>query len=288
MNIATFSIAAYDAEEKAWGIAVASKFLAVGAVVPWARAQVGAVATQAYANTTFGPRGLDFMKKGLSAKETLQHLLADDPESQIRQVGLVDTQGNAVNFTGQDCKPWAGGITEAGFTVQGNLLTGPEVLEAMCESFARNSGNLPERLYVALSAGDQAGGDKRGRQSAAILVVKAGGGYGGFNDCWVNYRVDDHPNPVHQLGKLLKLHILHNETSPPEDQAVLHGEQLRQLQAVMARMGLYDGERHGEYDEPTRAALEALVINENIRDRTDIPRGSMDVIALDYILKRFE
>ena len=285
MEINTFSIVAFDAETQAWGVAVASKFLAVGSVVPWARARAGAVATQAWANTTYGPHGLSLMAQGASAEAALQQLLAEDKTPHVRQVGLVDRQGHAAQFTGESCKPWAGGIIGPGFAIQGNFLAGKIVVEAMAEKYTESSGWFPERLYAALLAGDRAGGDQRGRQSAALLVVKENGGYGGFNDRWIDYRVDNHPDPIPLLGELLSLHIVHNETGPPEDRVALIGEPLRKLQNLMKHRGIYNGEAHGRYDHPTQAALDELVRRENVRDRTDIAKGYMDQIALDFLLR---
>jgi uncharacterized Ntn-hydrolase superfamily protein len=175
-RLSTFSIVAYDAALHAWGIAVASKFPAVGAVVPWAQAGTGAVATQSYANTTFGPKGLELMSKGRSAQEALNDLLANDEERELRQVGIVDAQGRSATFTGEDCFEWAGGKTGENYCVQGNILTGPEVIDQIASAFEDSKKDFPERLLEALLAADQAGGDRRGKQSAAIYVVKPEGG----------------------------------------------------------------------------------------------------------------
>ncbi len=199
----TFSIVACDLQEQSWGVAVASKFPAVGAVVPFARAGAGAVATQSFANTSFGPRGLDLMGSGLSAQEALEELLKDDPDREQRQVGLVDLKGHSATFTGSGCFSWAGGLNGEGYAIQGNILAGGKVVPAMEKAFLKAKGNLPARLFAALKAGDRAGGDKRGRQSAAIYVVKPNGGYGGYLDRWIDYRVDDHDDPVPRLGELL-------------------------------------------------------------------------------------
>ena len=282
--IATFSIVAHDPEEQAWGVAVASKFLAVGSVVPWARAGAGAVATQAFANTSFGPRGLSMMERGQSAEDVLATLIAKDEGRPRRQVGFIDQAGCSATYTGVDCKPWAGGYAQRGFAVQGNLLEGPSVVESMAEAFTRQAGSLPQRLFAALLAGDRAGGDKRGRQSAAMLIVKEAGGYGGFNDCWIDYRVDNAADPVEQLGELLRLHIIHNETSPREQQVTLRGEILQNLQALMTKRGFYADDIHGKYDAATRQALAMLVAHENINDRTDLEQGRMDLIALEHLL----
>ncbi len=283
----TFSIVAYDPEEPAWGIAVASKFPAVGAVVPWARAGAGAVATQSYANTAFGPRGLELMENGLSAQEALDRLLAEDEGRERRQVGLVDAQGNAATFTGSECHGWAGGLTGTGYAVQGNILTGADVIQAMARAFEESRGPLYRRLHASLLAGDRAGGDRRGRQSAAILVVKPEGGYGGFNDRWVDYRVDDHPDPVPRLGELLDLFELYFGESPPEDRLPLRGETLRALQRIMRNLGTYEGPDHDKLDEATRRALNALIGNENFEERASVDQGWIDRPVFEYLMKRF-
>jgi len=285
----TFSIVAYDAEEDAWGIAVASKFLAVGAVVPWARAGAGAVATQSYANTTFGSEGLELMASGLSAQETLARLLDADPQSDQRQVGLVDAHGNAATFTGGACHAWAGGLTGDGFVIQGNILTGEDVILDMAVEFGRiREKNIIWRLYGALLAGDRAGGDRRGRQSAAILVVKPNAGYGGFNDIWADYRVDDDPDPVHRLGELLELHDLYFGESPVSERVLLSGDSLSHLQEIMKKLGYYAGSIHGQYDAPTRAALEIFTGNENFEERVDLTSGSIDRPVIDYLVRRYK
>src|SRR5512138_779976 len=200
-KIATFSIVACDLKARAWGVAVASKFPAVGAVVPWARAGSGAVATQALANTSYGARGLELMAGGATAADTLDKLLARDPEKEQRQVGLVDAHGHAASSTGSGCMDWCGALTGRGYAIQGNLLTGVEVVQQMEHTFLDTHGELPERLFAALEAGSRAGGDRRGRQSAAIYVAKESGGYGGHNDRWIDLRVDDHLNPIGRLGE---------------------------------------------------------------------------------------
>ncbi len=283
----TFSIAGYDPEEQAWGVAVASKFLAVGAMVPWARAGAGAVATQSYANTSYGPRGLEMMASGLSAGETLARLLEDDPEREKRQVGLIDSRGEAATFTGKACHPWAGDLAGKYFAIQGNILAGPQVVEAMANAFLETEGNLPARLYAALLAGDRAGGDRRGRQAAAIYVVKPHGGYGGFTDRWVDYRVDDHPDPVARLGELLKLHGLYFGKSAPQERLALQGDVLRRLQDIMRQAGHYRGESTGEMDAVTRKALDAFIGSENFEERCDPEEGWIDRPVFDFLASRF-
>lgn len=206
------------------------------------------------------------MQAGLTAHEALQKLLAEDDERTSRQIGLVDTQGNAATYTGKACHAWAGELTSNGYAIQGNILTGAEVIQAMESAFNNTVGNLPTRLHAALMAGDRAGGDRRGRQSAAILVVKPQGGYGGFNDRWVDYRVDDHNDPVTRLSELLKLHDLYFGKSPLEDQIFLPGEKLIKLQTIMKRLGYYSGPQRGVYDPATRTALETFIGNENFEE----------------------
>lgn len=286
-RVCTFSIVAYDSDGPAWGIAVASKFPAVGAVVPWARAGSGAVATQSYANTTYGPRGLQLLGAGGGADAVLQELIEGDENRATRQVGLVDAQGGGATFTGDECHEWAGGFTGEGFAVQGNILTGPEVARAIAETYMATQGGLPERLMAALLAGDRAGGDRRGRQSAALLVVKAEGGYAGLNDRWIDYRVDDHEDPVPELNKLLELHHLYFEESPREDQLDIRGEVAADLQAIMADLGYYQGAPSGAWDPATREALVAFVGAENFEDRTDLERGVIDRPVYDYLRRKF-
>jgi uncharacterized Ntn-hydrolase superfamily protein len=283
---ATFSIVAFDPARQEWGVAVASKFLAAGAVVPWARAGAGAVATQSYANTRFGPEGLDRMAEGLSAEETLAHLLAADPEREKRQVGLVDRAGRAAAFTGAECLPWAGHQIGEGFCCQGNLLVDARTLEAMAETFVKATGELADRLVAALLAGDRAGGDRRGRQSAAILVVREGGGYGGFNDRYMVLRVDDDPDPVAKLKDLVELHHLYFGTPRPEDRIPIDAALAREIQRLLRHVGLYTGEITGVYDEATRRALETLFGIENLEERWQ-PGDAIDRVAWEFLRRRF-
>ena len=284
----TFSIVACDSDEGAWGVAVASKFPAVGAVVPWAKAGAGAVATQAFANTSFGPHGLELMASGLSAEAALEELLKDDEEREQRQVGLVDAQGLAATFTGSECFEWAGGLTGPGYAIQGNILGGEQVILAMQQVFVKRQGQLPARLYAALLAGDRAGGDRRGRQSAAIYVVKPGGGYGGTTDRWVDYRVDDHDDPVPRLGELLELHELYFGKSDKKDHVPLKGEALQQLQEILIHLDYMEGKADGVYDELTKTALRAFTGNENFEERCDLEAGWIDRPVLKYLLKKFK
>jgi uncharacterized Ntn-hydrolase superfamily protein len=288
LHPSTFSIVACDPDSSELGVAVASKFLAVGKVVPWARAAAGAVATQSYANTSYGSRGLELMENGLTAAEALQVLLADDPQPELRQVGMVDARGNVATYTGKSCHDWAGGLTGTDFAAQGNILASADVIQAMAGAFSSSTGNLAWRLYRALVAGDRTGGDRRGRQSAAIYVVKPGAGYGGYDDRWIDYRVDDHPDPVKRLGELLEMHDLFFEKSSSSDQVELSGEHLCLMQDIMARHGYYGGDIHGRYDAPTRAALEVFIGNENFEERVDFNNGRIDQPVFQYLLRRFQ
>lgn len=204
--VATFSIVGYDAETGQLGIAVQSKFFAVGAVVPWAEAGVGAIATQSWANTTYGPNGLKLLKSGRSAEQTLKRLIADDPGHATRQVGIVDAKGNVANYTGDECNEWAGAVSGEHYTAQGNILAGEDVVKAMGKAFEETEGELADKLMAALFAGQDKGGDTRGQQSAALLVVQEGRGYGGFNDRYIDLRIDDAEEPIEELQRLLELH----------------------------------------------------------------------------------
>ncbi|HTK83399.1 MAG TPA: DUF1028 domain-containing protein [Bacteroidota bacterium] len=203
--VGTYSIVGWDSLTGDLGIAVQSKFLGVGAVVPFAKAGVGAIATQAFANTTYGPEGLRLLEQGLNPQFVIEGLTKPDSGASRRQVGIVDAQGNSFAYTGTGCQQYAGHITGRGYSVQGNILAGEGVIKAMARTFEMTTGTLAERLISALEAGEKAGGDKRGRQSAALLVVRDKGGYGGFNDRFIDIRVDDNPTPLPELRRLLSL-----------------------------------------------------------------------------------
>lgn len=252
----TFSIVARDASTGDLGVAVASKFLAVGAVVPSARAGVGAVATQAAANVAYGPDGLRFLASGLAAPDVLEWLVAADPERGTRQVGIVDDTGASATHTGEACLQWAGGRTAAGVAVQGNILTGPDVVDAMLETYLATAGALPDRLIAALAAGDAAGGDLRGRQSAALLVVRASGGYGGGNDRWMDLRVDDHAEPIPELVRLRVVAHLLMERPEIGDLAAIDEDMAAELRRRLTSLGWMPG-RSGETARTIRAAARA-------------------------------
>ncbi len=202
-NIGTFSIAAYDPATGELGVAVASRFFAVGTVVPWAKAGVGAIATQAFANTSFGPRGLELLEQGLSPEAALEKLLKSDDHPERRQVGIVAAGGKSATYSGKACLSWAGGRHGLNYACQGNILAGPQVVANMEKAFLNTKGSLAERLFAALSAGNAAGGDARGKQSAALIIVKDKGGYGGYTDRYIDIRVDDSPQPFKELKRLL-------------------------------------------------------------------------------------
>jgi uncharacterized Ntn-hydrolase superfamily protein len=282
----TFSIVAGDPVTGDLGIAVQSKFLAVGAVVPWAKAGVGAVATQAWANTSFGPDGLAFLSAGFSAQETVARLAASDPGSAHRQVGVVDARGQAATFTGSQCMHWAGGRTGPGCACQGNILVSEATVSAMAETFERTAGGLWDRLVAALAAGQAAGGDSRGQQSAALLVVREGGGYAGRNDRFIDLRVDDHPAPIEELRRLLDLHKLYLFPSDPADLLPIDEEITHELQAILRRQGHLPGPASGVYDQATQAGMRRLIGVENLEERWR-EDGRIDRVVLEFLRRRF-
>ena len=254
---ATFSIVARDPETDAVGVAVQSKFIGVGAVVPFASADAGAVATQSFANVAYGPDGLDLLQEGKSAEETIEELTGNDDEAESRQVGIVGRDGSVAAFTGEECFDYAGDIQGENYTVQGNILENRETLSAMAETFEETEGGLPEKLIAALHAGNAAGGDKRGEQSAALYIAKPEGGYDGKNDRWVDVRVDDHEHPIDELERVFKLYdvtLLSREE--PDETRELDGEAAREVTCVLADLHLYDGTPSEEFGDPERGALE--------------------------------
>lgn len=278
----TFSIVAYDPDAREWGVAVQSKFLAVGSVVPWAEANVGAVATQAFANPRYGPDGLALLRQGLSAEEVVERLTEADEGRAHRQLGVVDAQGRAAAFTGRECYAWAGHVVGAGYACQGNILAGGQVVEAMAEAFERTRDRpLAERLVEALRAGQRAGGDARGQQSAALLVVKEKGGYAGLSDRWIDLRVDDHPEPIEELARLLRLHQLYfGET---RERVRLDEALTRRVQEMLRDLGYYRGEVTGRLDEATQKALEDFHNVENLEMRRQPEPDVLDAEVLRFL-----
>ncbi len=267
----TFSIVARSADGAAHGVAVASKFLAVGAAVPAAAAGVGALATQSYANLAYRPQGLALLSTKVEAADVVAGLTAADPGRAQRQLGVVGVSGDGATFTGQGCHAWAGGLTGDGFAVQGNILTGPQVVEAMRDAWLASSPTeaLAYRLLAALRAGDAAGGDSRGRQSAALLVVAAGQGYGGTSDVLVDLRVDDHPEPCEELVRLLDLHEMLFGKPDPARMMPLEGELAVEVSSLLGGAADLD------------AALASWAGVQNLEER--LTPGKIDPIVLAHL-----
>lgn len=278
--VATFSIVGFDPATQELGIAVQSKFVAVGAVVPWAKAGVGAVATQSYANTSYGPEGLALMASGRTAQETLDLLIAKDEGREKRQLGIVDGQGRTATYTGSECFDWAGGVAGQNYAAQGNILVSEATVQAMGRTFEQAEGCLAERLLAALDAGQQAGGDSRGKQSAALLVVREQGGYGGYNDRAVDLRVDDHPEPIQELIRVYAIYSLYFADPAtakviPIDETI-YGD----IVNALAKLNYLDP---GSSDEDTvYEAFTAFVHTENFEERLR-PRGEVDQAVLAYL-----
>jgi uncharacterized Ntn-hydrolase superfamily protein len=258
--VATYSIAACDLEAGQWGVATQSKFLGVGSVVPWAEPGVGAVATQAYANPRYGPEGLALLREGLSAGEVVERLTAADDGRDHRQAGVVDAQGRGASFTGKECMDWAGGRTGDGYAAQGNILVSAETVDAIAETFERAQGTLAERLLDCLDAAQAAGGDRRGQQSAALLVVERDGGYAGLSNEVVDLRVDEHERPLEELRRIYVMHQAIFGKTPAEEWLDVDEELAAELSDRLARVG-YEGEL-GE-------AFVRWTGNENLEERVD-------------------
>jgi uncharacterized Ntn-hydrolase superfamily protein len=238
----TYSIVGADPEAGECGVAVQSKFLAVGAFVPWAKGGVGAVATQAFAEITYGRRGLDLLESGLSPQQAIDALVGDDSMRGHRQLGIVAADGSSATFTGDDCFEHAAGVAGENFASQGNILTSPDVPEAMAEAFTRDGGNLAVRLLAGLAAGQEAGGEKRGMESAALLVVKPGGGYGGKHDRWLDLRVDHSETPIEELERLFELHTLYFGRTPDEDLLPFDDRTQEDVKALLKTVGWWNPE----------------------------------------------
>lgn len=287
MKPSTFSIVAFDPSNGDLGIAVESKFLSVGAVVPWAQTGVGAIATQSWANTSYGPRGLRMLKQGLTPKRVGAKLVGSDKDARQRQFGIVDARGRAFTYTGERCFDWAGGRIGKNYAAQGNILAGARVVDALAETFEAVHGDLASRLVAALAAGQAAGGDKRGQESAALLVVRKKGGYAGFNDRYIDLRVDDHPQPIDELKRLLDLHQLYLGKSKPEDILSIDAKIAQELQSMMQSRGYYSGALSGQWDETTRKAFREFAGVENLEDRLlDGPR--IDRVVLTFVREKFK
>ena len=235
--VSTYSLVACDLERGQWGVATQSKFLAVGSVVPWAEPQAGAVATQSYANPRYGPDGLALLRQGVAADEVVRRLTEADDGREERQLGVVDAQGRAATFTGAACHDWAGGRTGPAYAAQGNILVSGETVDALAESFESSSGALAERLIDALAAAQGAGGDKRGQQSAALIVVERDGGYAGLSDVLVDLRIDDHEAPIEELRRLYELHQQLFGATPRQEWLPVDDELRAEIDDHLARLG---------------------------------------------------
>ena len=246
----TFSIVALDPATGDLGVAVQSKFLAVGAVVPWARAGVGAVATQAFTNVGYGPGGLSLLADGLAADETLARLLVDDNLREERQVGIVDARGGSATHTGRHCFAWAGGRIGAGFAAQGNILAGAGVVDGLADTFLAAGRPFPELLVDCLAAADAAGGDRRGRESAALFVARAGGGYGGWNDRWIDLRIDHHDDPIGELARLVDLQHLYFDRPALADLQPVNEATAGEIRSILETLGAAPGGRFGSVYAP--------------------------------------
>jgi uncharacterized Ntn-hydrolase superfamily protein len=275
--ISTYSIVACDLEAREWGVAVQSKFLAVGAAVPAAEPEVGAVATQAWANLAYRPGGLALLREGYAAEEVVRTLVGADEGRGHRQVGVVDAHGRAATYTGSECLDWAGGTTGPGYAAQGNILVSAATVEALAASFEGSAGRpLAERLLACLAAAEAAGGDRRGRQSAALLVVRKDGGYGGTSDVAADLRVDDHPQPIEELERIYGIHDLLFGQTPDEEWLDVDRELAAELGERLAALG-YDGE--------LTDALAAWAGTENLEERV---RGAdrIDPVVLEQLRAR--
>jgi uncharacterized Ntn-hydrolase superfamily protein len=268
-TVATYSICACDLAAGQWGVATQSKFLAVGSVVPWAAPHIGAIATQSYANPRYGPEGLEMLREGFPADEVVERLTAADGDRALRQLGVVDGQGRAATFTGEECHAWAGGRTGSGYAAQGNILVSGDTVDALAETFEATGGRpLAERLVDCLDAAEAAGGDSRGRQSAALLVVERDGGYASLSDTLVDLRVDDHPDPLVELRRIHRLHDLLFGTTPRQDWIPVDDVLRAELAERLARAG-----------QPSLAAWAGV---ENLEERVE-GDDAIDPVVLERL-----
>ena len=271
--VATYSIAACDLEAGQWGVATQSKFLAVGSVVPWAEPRVGAIATQAYANPRYGSEGLALLREGLTAEQVVDRLTSADEGRDHRQLGVVDEEGRSASFTGEECLDWAGGRTGPCYAAQGNILVSAATVDALAERFEGSSGALADRLLDCLDAAQAAGGDRRGQQSAAILVVEKDGGYAKLSDVVVELRVEDHERPIEELRRLYRLHqALFGET-PREEWLTVDASLAGELRDRLAKLG---------YEGDLEDAFNRWAGNVNLEERVD-GIGEIDPVVLEEL-----
>jgi uncharacterized Ntn-hydrolase superfamily protein len=275
--VATYSLVACDLDAAQWGVAVQSKFLAVGSVVPWAEPQVGAVATQSYANPRYGPDGLALLRQGLSAGDVVQRLTAADDDREQRQVGIVDAAGRGATFTGSECHDWAGGRAGAGYAAQGNILVSAATVDALAETFESSAGTpLAERLLRCLAAAQLAGGDRRGQQSASLLVVERDGGYGNLSDTLVDLRVDDHERPVEELERIYRIHQQLFGRTPKDEWLEVDDDLREELAGRLSRLG---------YGDELAPALFAWAGTENLEERVE-GAAWIDPVVLDELRRQ--
>jgi uncharacterized Ntn-hydrolase superfamily protein len=299
----TFSIVGIDLENGDVGVAVQSKFPNVRPIVPWAAAGVGAIATQSFVNVSYGSKGLALLRNGASAEEALRILIANDTGREIRQVGIIDSKGNAASWTGKECFDWAGGMTGSnsggkgevvtgkGFAAQGNTLVGKETVEALAKTFLDTKGSLSDKLVAAIVAGGKAGGDRRGEESAALLVKRKGAGYDGTTDDLIDISIYDHAHPLKELERLYRLHKLYYFRTDPKNLIRIDAAICKELQTIMGNKAykgflFYEGAANGVFDAKTKKALQDFMGWENydirVRDDDQIDREVLDDIRKNY------
>ncbi len=284
----TFSLVARDPVNGDLGVIVQSKFPAVGSVVPWAKANIGAIATQAWANVGYGPNGLGLLESGKSASETLKILLSGDEGREHRQIGIVDAKGQAAAHTGSECMEWAGHIIGDGFTCHGNILAGQSVVADMAEAYENTDGDLIDKLFAGLIAGQAAGGDRRGMQSAAILVVREKGGYEGGNDRYVDVRVDEHPNPIEELVRIFNIYdmtLLSRED--PNLLVKIEDDLLVIIQEALVTLGYLEEDYENTFDEKTKSALSEWINTNNFENKAR-DDGTIWPSVVEYLLEDAE
>ena len=282
----TFSMAARDPSNGDLGIIVQSKFPAVGSVVPWAKAEIGAIATQAWANVSYGPKGLDFLESGMNASQTLKMLLKDDEGREHRQVGIVDSKGHAIAHTGKECMDWAGHIVGEGFTCQGNILASEDVVGNMAEAYESTGGDMIDKLFAVINAGQAAGGDRRGMQSAAILVVRKEGGYEGGNDRYVDVRVDEHPSPIRELERIFKIYdmtLLSRED--PSHLKKIEGSTSLRIQKALITLGYLERIDESGFPDVASAALMNWTNTNNFENKAR-DDGTIWQSVLEFLLNQ--
>ena len=301
--VSTFSIVGVDPITGDIGVAVQSKFPNVRPIVPWAEAGVGAIATQSFINVSYGSKGLTLLRNGATAEEALRILIANDSNREVRQVGIIDAKGNSASWTGRECFDWAGGITGAntggkgavitgkGFAAQGNTLVGKETVEALAKTFQQTTGSLGDKLVAAIVAGGKAGGDRRGEESAALLVKRKGAGYDGTTDDLIDISIYDHARPLQELERLYKLHKLYYFRTDPKNLIKIDAGICRELQTILSNKPykgflFYNGPVSGSFDAKTKKALQDFMGWENydmrIRDDDQIDREVLDDIRKNY------